>query len=144
MLLTSYLHMLIKKPLESLLSARPKDVRVTRAQKNKTKQKNNTIVLPDHTKGGVNIVDLLSSKLSVQMKSRRWALNALIFILYTSDWTVKQQSNRSSNKFFQEIRWSSQQRPLEFFSPRIASFTRPRQDKLQDMKTTNKIKKQAK
>ena len=37
----------------------------------------------DHTKGGVDIVDLISSHSSIRMKSRRWTLNALAFILDT-------------------------------------------------------------
>ena len=39
------------------------------------------IVQYDHTKGGVDIVDLISSKLSVRIKSMSWTVNALTFIL---------------------------------------------------------------
>ena len=62
-----------------VLSTMHKDVRVTRDQRKKP----NNIVLYDHTKGGVDIVDLISSKLSVRMKTRRWTMNALAFILDT-------------------------------------------------------------
>ena len=38
------------------------------------------IVLYDHTKGGADIVDLISSKFSVRIKSKHWTRNALAFI----------------------------------------------------------------
>ena len=37
----------------------------------------------DHTKGGVYVVDLLSSNHSARMKSKRWMPNAFAFILDT-------------------------------------------------------------
>ena len=37
----------------------------------------------DHTKGGVDFVNLLSTTHSTQIKSRRWSLNGLAFILDT-------------------------------------------------------------
>ena len=37
----------------------------------------------DHTKGCVDVVDLLSTTYSTQIKSRRWPLNALAFIIDT-------------------------------------------------------------
>ena len=37
----------------------------------------------DHTKGGVDVVDLISSNSSTRMKCRRWTVNALAFILDT-------------------------------------------------------------
>ena len=40
-------------------------------------------VMYDHTKGGVDIVDLLSTNHSTRIKSRRWPLNALAFVLDT-------------------------------------------------------------
>ena len=41
------------------------------------------IVLNDHTKGGVDIVDLISSKLPVRIKSKSWTIYSLGFILDT-------------------------------------------------------------
>ena len=37
----------------------------------------------DHTKGGVDIVDLLSTNHSTRIKSKRWSLKALAFVLDT-------------------------------------------------------------
>ena len=37
----------------------------------------------DHTKGGVDVFDLLSTNHSTRMKSRIWPLNAFAFILDT-------------------------------------------------------------
>ena len=45
------------------------------------RKKPNMIVLYDHTKGGLDIVDLISSKLPVRTKSKRWTKNALPFII---------------------------------------------------------------
>ena len=39
------------------------------------------IVLYGHTKGGLDIVDLISSKLSVRIKPKWWTVNALALIL---------------------------------------------------------------
>ena len=47
------------------------------------RKKPSMIVLYDHTKGGVDIVDLISPKLSVRINSKRWTINALAFILDT-------------------------------------------------------------
>ena len=47
------------------------------------RKKPNMIVLYDHTKGSVDIVDLISSKLSVRIKSKHWTINALASILDT-------------------------------------------------------------
>ena len=44
-------------------------------------KKPNMIVLYDHTKGGLDIVDLISSKLSVRIKPKWWTVNALALIL---------------------------------------------------------------
>ena len=40
-------------------------------------------VMYDHTKGGVDIVDLLSTNHLTRIKSKRWPLNALAFVLDT-------------------------------------------------------------
>ena len=37
----------------------------------------------DHTKDGVDVVDLISSNCSTRIKSKRWPLNSLAFILDT-------------------------------------------------------------
>ena len=43
----------------------------------------------DQTKGGVDVVDLLSTTHSTRIKSRRWPLNALAFILDTCSSNAK-------------------------------------------------------
>ena len=35
----------------------------------------------DHTKGGVDVVDLVSTHNTTKMKNRRWPINALAFVL---------------------------------------------------------------
>ena len=42
------------------------------------------LVFYDHTKGGVNVVDLISAKMSTRMKTRRWTLNVFAFMLDTA------------------------------------------------------------
>ena len=54
-------------------------VKVTKDQR----QKPHVHVTYDHTKGGVDIVDLLSTNHSTRIKSKRWPLNALAFVLDT-------------------------------------------------------------
>ena len=54
-------------------------VKVTNDQRKKPHEH----VMYDHTKGGVDIVDLLSTNHSTRIKSRRWPLNALAFVLDT-------------------------------------------------------------
>ena len=41
------------------------------------------LVMYDHTKGGVDVVDLISTYHSTRIKSKRWPLNAFTFILDT-------------------------------------------------------------
>ena len=41
------------------------------------------LVMCDHTKGGVDVVDLISTNHSTRIKSKRWPLNAFAFILDT-------------------------------------------------------------
>ena len=55
------------------------------------------IVLYDHTKGGVDIVDLISWKLSVRIKSKRWTITALAFILDTVRTNAKTSLRESAN-----------------------------------------------
>ena len=50
---------------------------------NDQRKKPHVHVMYDHTKGGVDIVDLLSTNHSTRIKSRRWPLNALAFVLDT-------------------------------------------------------------
>ena len=48
------------------------------------RKKPHALVFYDHTKGGVNVVDLISAKTSTRMKKRRWTLNVFTFILDTA------------------------------------------------------------
>ena len=50
---------------------------------NYQKKKPQIIFMYDHTKGGVDIIDLLLTSHSTWTKSKRWPLNALAFILNT-------------------------------------------------------------
>ena len=50
---------------------------------NDQRKKPHVHVMYNHTKGGVDIVDLLSRNHSTRIKSRRWPLNALAFVLDT-------------------------------------------------------------
>ena len=54
-------------------------VKVTQDQR----QKPNVHIMYDYTKGGVDIVDLLSTHHSTRMKTKRWPINALAFGLDT-------------------------------------------------------------
>ena len=48
---------------------------------NDRQKKPHVHVMYDHTKGGVDIVDLLSTNHSTRIKSKRWPLNAYAFVL---------------------------------------------------------------
>ena len=61
------------------LTTMHKDVRVTKD----AKAKPDVLKFYDHTKGGVDVVDLISANSSTRMKTRRWTLNALAFVLDT-------------------------------------------------------------
>ena len=50
------------------------------------------LVMYDHTKGGVDVVDLISTLHLTRIKSKRWPLNAFAFILDTV------QTNANYNK----------------------------------------------
>ena len=50
---------------------------------NDQRKKPHVHVMYDHTKGGVDIVDLLSTNHSTRIKSKRCPLNALVFVLNT-------------------------------------------------------------
>ena len=78
-----------------MLSTIHKNVGVTRDRRKKP----NKIALYDHTKGGVDIVDFISSKLSVHIKSKRWTINVLVFILdivRTNAKTILRESTNSN------------------------------------------------
>ena len=62
-----------------LLTTMHKDIKISRDLRTKPQP----IVFYDYTKGGVDIVDLLSSSLSTRIKSKRWTINALVFLLDT-------------------------------------------------------------
>ena len=60
----------------------------------------------DHTKGGVDVVDLLSVTHSTRIISRRWPLNALTFILDTcrsNAKTILQDNGIKTNKFWNDL-----------------------------------------
>ena len=51
------------------------------------RNKPHVLVIYDHTKGGVDLVDLISlisAKMLTRMKTRRWTMNALAFMLDTA------------------------------------------------------------
>ena len=53
------------------------------------KKKPHALVFSNHTKGGVNVVDLISAKMSTRMKTRRRTLNVFAFMLDTACTNVK-------------------------------------------------------
>lgn len=61
------------------LTTMHKDVLVTKD----SIKKPDVLKFYDHTKGGVDVVDLISSNSSTRMKTRKWTLNALAFVLDT-------------------------------------------------------------
>ena len=62
-----------------VLTTMHNDVKVT----NDVRRKPSVHTFYDYTKGGVDVVDLLSSHNTTKMKVKRWPLNALAFILDT-------------------------------------------------------------
>ena len=68
-----------------VLSSMHDTVKVTQDQRKKPQVHS----MYDHTKGGVDVVDLLSSTHSTRMKSKRWPLNAFAFVLDTSRTNAK-------------------------------------------------------
>ena len=62
-----------------LLSTMHDNVKITKDQQKKP----SVHTIYDHTKGGVDVVNLLLTTHSTQITSRRWPLNALVFILDT-------------------------------------------------------------
>ena len=67
-----------------VLSTMHDNVRITKDQRKKP----DVIVFYDYTKGGVDVVDLLA-KMSTRMKSKRWVINALAFVLDTARTNAK-------------------------------------------------------
>ena len=59
---------------------------LTRREK---RNKPHVLVIYEHTKGGVDLVDLISAKVSTRMKARRWTMNALAFMLDTARTNAK-------------------------------------------------------
>ena len=53
------------------------------------REKPHALVFYDHIKGGVNVVDLISAKMSTRMKTRRWTLNVFAFMLDTARTNAK-------------------------------------------------------
>ena len=47
------------------------------------RRKPQVLTFYDHTKGGVDVVDLISSSLSTRVKSKRWPINCSSFLLDT-------------------------------------------------------------
>ena len=62
-----------------VLSTMHHSVKVTNDQRKKLQIHS----MYDHTKGGVDVVDLLSTSHSTRIKSKRWPINAFAFILDT-------------------------------------------------------------
>ena len=67
-----------KKNIIALTTMHDK-VKVTNDQRCKL----HVLVMYDHTKGGVDVVDLISTHHLTRIKSKRWPLNAFAFILDT-------------------------------------------------------------
>ena len=63
-----------------LLTSMHDEVKVSKDQRKKP----NVHCFYDHIKGGVDVVDLLSSCLSTRMKCRRWPINSLAGLLDTA------------------------------------------------------------
>ena len=53
------------------------------------RKKPHAFVFYDHTKGGVDVVDLISAKMSTRMKTRRWTLNVFTFMVDTARTNAK-------------------------------------------------------
>ena len=62
-----------------ILSTMHENLKVTKDQRKKPQ----VHTMYDHTKGGVDVVDLLSTIHSTRIKTKTWPLNALAFILDT-------------------------------------------------------------
>lgn len=76
-----------------VLSTMHASVRVTKDERRKP----NIHTFYDYTKGGVDVVDLVSSHNTTKMKVKRWPLNALAFILDTVRTNAKTILGESAN-----------------------------------------------
>lgn len=75
---------------------------------NNKHQKPKVLAMYDHTKGGVDVVDLVSTNHSTRMKSKILLLNALAFILDTSYYngqTILQDKKFILLIFFIRMNW---------------------------------------
>ena len=87
-----------------VLTSMHDNVRVTKDEKRKPQ----VHTFYNHTKGGVDVVDLISSNCSTRIKSKRWSLNSLAFILdmaRTSANTILKENNvkMSTRKFTYQL-----------------------------------------
>ena len=81
-----------------VLSTMHNSVKVTNDQREKPQIHS----MYDHTKGGVNVVDLLSRLHSTRIKSKRWPINAFAFILdtcRTNAKTILQDNSKPLSNF---------------------------------------------
>ena len=74
------------------------------------RKKYNTIILYYHTKENVDIVDLVYSKLPVHIKSKRWTINGLAFILDTLRANAKTILRESANSNFTTLKFTRELR----------------------------------
>ena len=86
-----------KKNIISLTTMHDK-VKVTNDQRSKPQ----VLVMYDHTKGGVDVVDLISCHHSTRMKSKRWPLTGFAFMLdtiRTNSKTILEDNKKSFSNF---------------------------------------------
>ena len=82
----------------SFLSTMQDSVKVTNDQRKKPQIHS----MYDHAKGGVDVVDLLSTSHSTRIKSKRWPINAFAFILNTcrtNTKTILQDNDKPLSNF---------------------------------------------
>ena len=87
-----------------MLTTMHKLVKITRD----SRKKPNVITLYDCTKGGVDVMDMISSNLSTRIQSRRWPLNALAFVLHTARsnaQTILKDNNNDGNRSSFQFAW---------------------------------------
>ena len=87
-----------------MLTTMHKSVKITRD----SRKKPNVITLYDCTKGGVDVMDMISSNLSTRIQSRRWPLNALAFVLDTARsnaQTILKDNNNDGNRSSFQFAW---------------------------------------
>ena len=109
-----------KKNIIALTTMHDK-VKVTNDQRCKL----HVLVMYDHTKGGVDVVDLISTRHSTRIKSKWWPLNAFPLILDTV-WTNAKTilaENKSSFSNFQFTYQLGKALVLQLFSGDIKSGT---------------------